>query len=169
MIGALILGILAGAIARLLIPGDALEQLEGWRSWLASIVLGLVGAFVGWLIFAGLLGIGDTDAFDLGGIIGAGIGSVTVLPAAGWALKRTHRRRRRSNSPHIGRLYDPAMVDTERYAASFAMLDKDGDGRVSAAEFKELMATIGVNYTDETAARAIAMMDKDGDGVVSPE
>jgi len=61
------------------------------------------------------------------------------------------------------------MVDTERYAAAFAMLDKDGDGRVSAAEFKELMATIGVNYTDETAARAIAMMDQDGDGLVSLE
>jgi uncharacterized membrane protein YeaQ/YmgE (transglycosylase-associated protein family) len=91
MIGALILGILAGAIARHLIPGDALEQLEGWRSWLASIVLGLVGAFLGWLIFAGLLGIGDTDAFDLGGIIGAVIGSVVVLLAAGWILNRTHR------------------------------------------------------------------------------
>ena len=61
------------------------------------------------------------------------------------------------------------MVDTERYAAAFAMLDKDGDGRVSAAEFKELMATIGVNYTDETAARAITMMDRDGDGLVSLE
>jgi Ca2+-binding EF-hand superfamily protein len=61
------------------------------------------------------------------------------------------------------------MVDTERYAAAFAMLDKDGDGRVSAAEFKELMATIGVNYTDETAVRAIEMMDRDGDGLVSLE
>ncbi len=61
------------------------------------------------------------------------------------------------------------MVDTERYAAAFAMLDKDGDGRVSAAEFKELMATIGVNYTDETAARAIEMMDADGDGLVTLE
>jgi uncharacterized membrane protein YeaQ/YmgE (transglycosylase-associated protein family) len=91
MIGALILGLLAGAIARLLIPGDAFEQLEGWRSWLATIVLGLVGAFLGWLIFAGLLGIGDTDAFDLGGIIGAVIGSVIVLLAAGWILNRTHR------------------------------------------------------------------------------
>ena len=59
------------------------------------------------------------------------------------------------------------MVDTERYAASFAMLDKDGDGRVSAAEFKELMGTLGVTFTDETAARAIKMMDTDGDGLVS--
>jgi len=61
------------------------------------------------------------------------------------------------------------MVDTERYAATFAMLDKDGDGRVSAAEFKELMGQIGVNYTDETAARAIQMMDTDGDGLVTLE
>ena len=61
------------------------------------------------------------------------------------------------------------MVDTERYAATFAMLDQDGDGRVSAAEFKELMAQIGVNFTDETAARAIEMMDTDGDGLVTLE
>ncbi len=92
MIGALILGLVAGAIARLVIPGDAFEHLEGWRSWLATLVLGLVGAFVGWLIFAGLLGIGDTDAFDLGGIVGAVIGAVLVLLAANWVLRRgTHR------------------------------------------------------------------------------
>jgi uncharacterized membrane protein YeaQ/YmgE (transglycosylase-associated protein family) len=34
-------------------------------------VLGLVGAFVGWLIFTALFGIADTDAFDLGAIIAA--------------------------------------------------------------------------------------------------
>ncbi|MGH9210314.1 MAG: EF-hand domain-containing protein [Acidimicrobiales bacterium] len=61
------------------------------------------------------------------------------------------------------------MVDTERYAASFAMLDKDGDGCVSAAEFKELMNTLGVKFTDETAAKAIEMMDSDGDGLVTLE
>jgi uncharacterized membrane protein YeaQ/YmgE (transglycosylase-associated protein family) len=91
MIGALILGIVAGAIARMLIPGDALETLEGWKSWLATIVLGLVGAFVGWLIFTGLLGIGDSDKFDLGGVIGAVVGSVLVLLGVNWALRRTHR------------------------------------------------------------------------------
>ena len=59
------------------------------------------------------------------------------------------------------------MADTERFATTFAMLDKDGDGRVSAPEFKELMVTIGVPFTDETAAKAIEMMDTDGDGLVS--
>jgi uncharacterized membrane protein YeaQ/YmgE (transglycosylase-associated protein family) len=88
MIGALILGIVAGAVARLLIPGDAFEHLEGVKSWAVTLVLGLVGAFVGWLVFTGVLGIGDTDAFDLGGIVGAVVGSVLVLLAANWVLRR---------------------------------------------------------------------------------
>lgn len=61
------------------------------------------------------------------------------------------------------------MVDIERYATTFEMLDKDGDGRVSASEFKELMGSFGVTFTDETAARAVAMMDADGDGLVTLE
>jgi hypothetical protein len=61
------------------------------------------------------------------------------------------------------------MVDTTRFETTFAMLDKDGDGRVSASEFRELMATLGVTYTDETAAKAIAMMDQDGDGLITLE
>jgi Ca2+-binding EF-hand superfamily protein len=61
------------------------------------------------------------------------------------------------------------MVDTARYEPTFAMLDRDGDGRVSAAEFKELMGTLGVNFTDDTAAKAIEMMDADGDGLVTLE
>lgn len=61
------------------------------------------------------------------------------------------------------------MVDIDRYATTFAMLDKDGDGRVSAPEFKELMRAVGVEFTDETAAKAIEMMDTDGDGLVTLE
>ncbi len=61
------------------------------------------------------------------------------------------------------------MVDTDRYAATFAMLDKDGDGRVTAAEFKEIMGALGTTFTDETAAEAIEMMDADGDGLVTLE
>ena len=91
MIGAIILGIVAGAVARLLIPNDAFEHLEGWRSWLVSLVLGLVGAIVGWLIFAGLFGIGDDDVFDLGGIVGAIIGAILVLVLANWFLRRNRR------------------------------------------------------------------------------
>jgi Ca2+-binding EF-hand superfamily protein len=61
------------------------------------------------------------------------------------------------------------MVDVSRFETTFKMLDKDGDGRVSAAEFKEMMATIGVTFTDEKAAEAIGLMDQDGDGLVTLE
>ena len=50
MIGALLLGLVAGFIGRALVPNDLLEDMSGPKSWLASIVLGLVGAAVGWLI-----------------------------------------------------------------------------------------------------------------------
>jgi uncharacterized membrane protein YeaQ/YmgE (transglycosylase-associated protein family) len=89
MIGALILGVVAGGVARLVIPNDAFERLRGWRSWVVTILLGLIGAIVGWLIFTGLLGIGDTDVFDLGGIVGAIIGAVLVLLVVGGILRRT--------------------------------------------------------------------------------
>lgn len=61
------------------------------------------------------------------------------------------------------------MVDTDKFATTFAMLDTDGDGLVSAPEFKQLMEAIGVTFTDEAAAKAIEMMDADGDGLVSLE
>ena len=47
MIGALILGLIAGFVGRALVPNDAFEDMKGPMSWLVSIVLGLVGAFVG--------------------------------------------------------------------------------------------------------------------------
>lgn len=79
MIGAIILGLVAGAIARALVPVPALERMSGPVSWLVSLVIGLVGAWIGWLLFTGVLGIGDADKFDLGGIIGAIIGAVILL------------------------------------------------------------------------------------------
>jgi uncharacterized membrane protein YeaQ/YmgE (transglycosylase-associated protein family) len=89
MIGALILGLVAGFIGRALVPGDAFESMSGPASWAVSIVLGLVGAFVGYLIFTRGLGIGDDDAFDLGGLLSAIIGVVIVLLAAGFVMRRS--------------------------------------------------------------------------------
>jgi uncharacterized membrane protein YeaQ/YmgE (transglycosylase-associated protein family) len=89
VIGALILGLVAGIIGRALVPNDAFSHMSGPSSWLVSIVLGLVGAFVGYLIFTSLLGIGDDDAFDLGGILSAIIGVVIVLLIAGAVMRRT--------------------------------------------------------------------------------
>ena|SRR5262245_43561601 len=88
MVGALILGLVAGFIGRALVPNDVFSGMKGPKSWAVSILLGLVGAFVGYLIFTRLLGIGDNDAFDLGGIISAIIGVIIVLIVVGFVVRR---------------------------------------------------------------------------------
>ena len=62
-----------------------------------------------------------------------------------------------------------APVRNADVTTTFAMLDADGDGRISASEFQELMGQIGVTFTDDKAAEAIEMMDADGDGLVTLE
>jgi uncharacterized membrane protein YeaQ/YmgE (transglycosylase-associated protein family) len=84
MIGAIILGILAGFAGRFLMPGR--EPL----GFFATVLLGLAGAVLGWLVFTGLLGIGDTHVFDLGGLVGAIVG-VMILLGAYRLLARTAR------------------------------------------------------------------------------
>ena len=88
MLGAVLLGLIAGVVARMLVPGDVFRNMSGPTSWLASIALGLAGAIVGYLIFTVGLGIGDTDVFDLGGIISAIIGTVLVLLVVGIFVRR---------------------------------------------------------------------------------
>jgi uncharacterized membrane protein YeaQ/YmgE (transglycosylase-associated protein family) len=89
VIGALILGFIAGVIGRMLMPGDVFRHMSGPASWATSLLLGLAGAAVGWFLFTDLLGIGDDDVFDLGGLLSAVIGVLIVLPIAGFVLRRT--------------------------------------------------------------------------------
>ena len=91
-IAALVLGFVAGAIGRALVPNDAFQQMEGWKSWALSTVLGLAGAVVGYWIFAALFNIGDEDKFDWGGIIGAVIGAVIVVAIASAVFRRASHR-----------------------------------------------------------------------------
>ncbi len=89
MIGAVVLGLVAGAIARLLVPGDAFKGMKGPKSWLMTFVLGIAGAFVGWVIFSRGLGIGDSNIFDLGGIVGAVVGAFVLLVIFTIVMRRT--------------------------------------------------------------------------------
>jgi uncharacterized membrane protein YeaQ/YmgE (transglycosylase-associated protein family) len=73
MIGAIILGLVAGFIAKALMPGD------DPGGFFVTILLGLAGALIGFFLFTELLGIGDDDMFDLGGLIGAIIGTMILL------------------------------------------------------------------------------------------
>ena len=91
MIGALILGLVAGFIGRAVMPG---KQSMGL---LATVVLGLVGALVGWAIFTAGLGIGDDDKFDLGGLLSAIIGVLIVL---GIYMAVVGNKNKKTAAPH---------------------------------------------------------------------
>lgn len=73
VIGAILLGIVAGYIGKALMPG------KDPGGFLVTIALGIAGALVGYFLFTELFGIGDDDKFDLGGIIGAIIGVMILL------------------------------------------------------------------------------------------
>ena len=81
MVGAIILGIIAGYVGRLLMPG------RDKMGFIATMLLGLAGAVVGFLIFTELLNIGDNQMFDLGGLIGAIAGVMLLLGAYRVLLK----------------------------------------------------------------------------------
>jgi uncharacterized membrane protein YeaQ/YmgE (transglycosylase-associated protein family) len=90
MIGAIILGIVAGYLGRFLMPG------RDPMGFIATTLLGIAGAIVGFLIFTELLDIGDNEAFDLGGLIGAILGVMLLL-----LLYRLFVSRRESHGPAV--------------------------------------------------------------------
>jgi uncharacterized membrane protein YeaQ/YmgE (transglycosylase-associated protein family) len=87
MIGAIILGLLAGFIGKALMPG------KDPGGFFATILLGLAGALVGFFLFTELLGIGDDDMFDLGGLVGAVIGVMILLGIYRWYVGRSSHGR----------------------------------------------------------------------------
>lgn len=73
LIGFLIVGLIAGFIARAVVPGDDSMGILG------TLVLGIVGSFVGGLL--GSLLTGDGLDFSAAGIIGSIIGAIIALIA----------------------------------------------------------------------------------------
>lgn len=70
----LVLGLVFGAIARLLVPGPDPMGIAG--TWLLGVVGSLVGGFLGYAIF----GIDvDDGAIQAAGVIGSIVGAVVVL------------------------------------------------------------------------------------------
>jgi uncharacterized membrane protein YeaQ/YmgE (transglycosylase-associated protein family) len=73
ILGVLLLGLVAGSIGKLLMPG------KDPGGFVATIFIGIAGAFIGWAIFTFALGIGDPEVFDFSGILGAIIGVMILL------------------------------------------------------------------------------------------
>ncbi|MFF5444899.1 EF-hand domain-containing protein [Streptomyces sp. NPDC012888] len=60
------------------------------------------------------------------------------------------------------------MADIESAKATFGRFDKDGDGFVTAAEYREAMAAMGdFAVTGPVAEAVIAAKDFDGDKLMS--
>lgn len=72
LIAAIVIGIIAGYVAKALLPGD------DPGGFIVTVLLGIAGAVIGFYLFRAL-GIGDSDKFDLGGVIGAIIGTMILL------------------------------------------------------------------------------------------
>src|SRR4051812_4306655 len=89
IIAAIVIGIIAGYLGRALLPGD------DSMGFVATVAVGIVGALVGYFLFTAVLGIGDSDKFDLGGIVGAIIGTMIVL----LVVRMFHSRGRASGGP----------------------------------------------------------------------
>ncbi len=73
IIAAIVIGIIAGYLGRLLLPGDDPMGFVG------TVAIGILGSLLGFFLITSVLGIGDNDKFDLGGIIGAVVGTMILL------------------------------------------------------------------------------------------
>lgn len=82
----LILGLIAGAIAKLILPGD---QAGGW---LATLVLGVIGALLGGWIGSALFGVGLEEFWSIQTWIVAIVGSIIVLLIWGFITRGRSRR-----------------------------------------------------------------------------
>ena len=70
----LVVGLLAGALARLLVPGPDPMSLFG--TWLLGVVGSFVGGFLGYVLFGADV---DDGAVQVAGIIGSILGAIIVL------------------------------------------------------------------------------------------
>jgi uncharacterized membrane protein YeaQ/YmgE (transglycosylase-associated protein family) len=85
ILGWIILGLLAGAIAKAILPG---RQGGGW---LVTLLLGVVGALLGGWIGSAIFGIGLASFFSIQTWVVAILGSIVVLLVFGLITRGSRR------------------------------------------------------------------------------
>ncbi|WP_010202495.1 GlsB/YeaQ/YmgE family stress response membrane protein [Salinibacterium sp. PAMC 21357] len=85
IIGWIVLGLIAGAIAKAILPG---RQGGGW---IATLLLGVVGALVGGFVGGAIFGIGLEEFFSIQTWLVAIAGSVLVLFIYGLVTRGSRR------------------------------------------------------------------------------
>ena len=83
IIGYIVIGLLGGVIAKAILPG---RQGGGW---VATIVLGIIGALLGGFLGGLLFHVKYNKIFSFQGLITAIIGSLIVLVIYGFVRRRT--------------------------------------------------------------------------------
>lgn len=87
IIGWIVLGLIAGAIAKAILPG---EQGGGW---IVTIILGIIGAILGGFLASALFDINVNEGFwNLPTWISAIVGSIIVLVIWGFIRSKTGKR-----------------------------------------------------------------------------
>lgn len=81
IIAYIIIGFLGGAIAKAILPGR-----QGGGFWM-TVLLGIIGAFVGGFLGGLLLDKSYTDIFSIAGLITSIIGAIVVLLIYGLVTK----------------------------------------------------------------------------------
>ena len=87
IIGWLVIGLIAGAIARFLVPG------RDPMGFLGTLLLGLVGSLLGG--FLGNLIAGEELELSAAGLLGSIVGAVIALLIYRWAVNRSQPHGRR--------------------------------------------------------------------------
>lgn len=82
IIAYIVIGLIGGAIAKAIMPGT-----QG-GGWVATILLGIVGALLGGFLGGALLGVSYNDIFSVQGLITSIIGALIVLAIWGFLAKR---------------------------------------------------------------------------------
>jgi uncharacterized membrane protein YeaQ/YmgE (transglycosylase-associated protein family) len=86
-LGFLLLGLIAGAIAKAILPG---KQGGGW---VVTLILGVVGALLGGWIGSAVFGVDMGGFFDIRSWVIAIVGSIVVLLVYGLIVGRGSRSR----------------------------------------------------------------------------
>jgi uncharacterized membrane protein YeaQ/YmgE (transglycosylase-associated protein family) len=86
IIGWIILGLIAGAIAKAILPG---RQGGGW---IITLILGVVGALIGGFLASAIFGVAMGGFFDLRTWIIAILGSIVVLLIYGLVTRGSRSR-----------------------------------------------------------------------------
>lgn len=86
-LGFLLLGLIAGAIAKAILPG---KQGGGW---VITLILGVVGALIGGWIGGAVFGVGYDGFFSIQSWLIAIVGSIVVLLVYGLIVGRGSRSR----------------------------------------------------------------------------